>query len=337
VTELGNELDIQEVEVFLKEQEASDKFAGAILIAKKGKPIFRKAYGLANRTHGVPNKTDTKFNIGSINKIFTKTAILQLIERGMLDLDDSVGKHLSEFPTEIASKVTVRHLLSFTSGMADYFNDKFIASAGNLRTLDDFVRLFIDDPLSFEPGTQRQYSNAGYVVLGKIIEAVTGQDYYSYIRENIYKPAGMKSSDHYERDDSEPNVADGYTKHHICCSETDASRKEKQRRLNVFQVGSKGSPAGGGYSTLDDLVAFEQAIQQNKLLSAEYSKLVFKPINNESGKPLPGFVIAGGAPGVSAFFDRNYKQDYAIIVLSNYDPEDAEFVYKGLREIVHKN
>ena len=334
VSEMNVGLNIQKVEAFLQEQEDLDKFSGAVLIVKKGKSLFKRAYGHASKTYDVRNQVDTKFNIGSINKIFTKTAILQLVERGLLSLDDSVGKHLPDFPPDIARKVTIRHLLTFTSGMGDYFNDKFIASSGNLRTLDDFVRLFIDDPLSFEPGTQRQYSNAGYVVLGKIIEAVAGQDYYSYIRENIYRPAGMDNSDHYERDLPEPNVATGYTTHDRCCDESDVSRKDELRRLNVFQVGSKGSPAGGGYSTLDDLMAFELAVQQNKLLSPEYSKFVFKLISDESERPFPGFVIVGGAPGVSAFFDRNYIEDYAIIVLSNYDPHDTEPVYKQLREIV---
>ncbi|MHA2356549.1 MAG: serine hydrolase domain-containing protein [Candidatus Thorarchaeota archaeon] len=328
---MTGEIDIEKVEEFLLEQEKNDKFSGAVLIANDNKTVFKKAYGLASKTYNVLNQIDTKFNVGSINKMFTKTAILQLVDRNQLNLDDLVGQHLPEFPSEIGSKVTVRHLLTFTSGMGDYFNERFVASAGSLRTLDDFVKLFIDDPLSFAPGEQKQYSNAGYVVLGKIIEAVSGQDYYEYIKENIYKPAGMNSSDHYERDYPEPNVATGYTMHSGCSS----GEKGTERRENHFLIGTKGSSAGGGFSTLDDLVAFEVAIQENKILSPEASKRVFRPINDDPGRRMPGFVIAGGAPGISAFFDKNYDLGIAIIVLSNYDPDETEPVYSQLRKIVH--
>jgi CubicO group peptidase (beta-lactamase class C family) len=328
---MTGEIDIEKVEEFLEEQEKIDKFSGAVLIVKNDKPIFKRAYGLASKTYNAPNRVDTKFNIGSINKIFTKTAILQLVERNLLNFDDFVGKYLPDFPEEIATKVTVRHLLSFTSGMGDYFNEKFTTSIGSLRTLDDFVKLFIDDPLSFEPGNQRQYSNAGYVVLGKIIEAASGKDYYSYIRENIYKPAAMNSSDHYERDYPEPNVATGYTMHSDCCSD----EKGTVRRENHFLIGTKGSPAGGGFSTLDDLLAFDAAIQKNKILSPDFSKSVFKPIDADPEKMTPGFVIAGGAPGISAFFDKNYDRGISIIILSNYDPDETEPVYSQLREMVY--
>ena len=325
------EIDIEKVEEFLQGQEKSDKFSGAVLIAKDNETVFKKAYGLASKTYNVQNQVGTKFNIGSINKIFTKTAILQLVERNLLDLDDLVGKHLPDFPDDIAKKVTIRHLLSFTSGMGDYFNEKFAASIGNLRTLDDFVKLFIDDPLAFEPGEQNQYSNAGYVVLGKIIEAISGQNYYSYVKENIYGPAGMNSSDHYERDFPEPNVATGYTKHSECCSDDTGI----ERRENHFLIGTKGSSAGGGFSTLDDLLAFDKAVHENKILSPEFSKRVFMPISADPNKKAPGFVIAGGAPGISAFFDKNYNLGVSIIMLSNYDPDDTENVYTQLRSIVH--
>jgi CubicO group peptidase (beta-lactamase class C family) len=328
---MGVEIDIEKVEAFLLEEEKSDRFSGAVLIAKDNEPVFKKAYGLASKTFNAPNKVDTKFNIGSINKIFTKTAVLQLVERSLLDLDDLVGKHLPDFPKDIAKKVTVRHLLSFTSGLGDYFNERFVSSIGKLRTLDDFVKLFIDDPLSFEPGEQQQYSNAGYVVLGKIIEAISGQDYFSFIKENIYKPAGMDSSDHYERDYPEPNVATGYTKHSECC----ADDRSTVRRENHYLIGSKGSSAGGGFSTLDDLLAFDNAVQENKILGPDFSKRVFMPLSADPKKKAPGFVIAGGAPGISAFFDKNYELGVSIIMLSNYDPDDTERVYAQLRNIVH--
>ncbi|MGY5874247.1 MAG: serine hydrolase domain-containing protein [Candidatus Thorarchaeota archaeon] len=328
---MEDKLDTKKLHEFLLEETKNDRYSGAVLIAKDGQPIFKEAYGLASKRYNVPNKVDTKFNIGSINKIFTKIALTKLVEQGKLDFDDLVGKYLPEFPEDIANKVTVRHLLSFTSGLGDYFGEKFHASIGNLRTLDDFVRLFIDNPLLFEPGEGNQYSNAGYVVLGKIIEAISGMGYYDFVKENIYKPAGMDNSDHYEMDSSELNMATGYTTYQQCCDE----RLDGPRRSNVYLIGTKGSSAGGGYSTLDDMLKFDLALHDNKILSPEYTGMIFRPINDTERKEIPGWVIAGGAPGLSAFMDKSYGTGYTIIVLGNYDPDDTEAVYSRVREFIH--
>ncbi|MCK4566979.1 MAG: beta-lactamase family protein, partial [Candidatus Thorarchaeota archaeon] len=251
----------------------ADKFSGVVLVAKEDEIIFEKAYGYACKNFEVPNQLDTKFNIGSLNKVITKIAILQLLQKGKLTLEDLVGKHLPDFPKEIATKVKISHLISFTSGMGDYFNEKFTAGNGNLRTLDDFVPFFIDDPLLFEPGEKMEYSNAGYVVLGKIIEAVSGLDYYEYVKENIYKPAGMADSNHYEIDAIIPRLATGYT-HHM----PDGSIHPSKRRANYFIIGSRGSSAGGGQSTAYDLLKLDRAIANEVLLDKEHSGKVYVPL-----------------------------------------------------------
>ncbi|MHA1288217.1 MAG: serine hydrolase domain-containing protein, partial [Candidatus Thorarchaeota archaeon] len=184
-----SEFNEQEFEKIFSDMAHADKFSGVVLVAKEDEVVFEKAYGYACKNFKIPNQLDTIFNIGSLNKVITKIAILQLLQKGLLTLDDLIGKHLPEFPKNIATKVKISHLISFTSGMGDYFNDKFDAGNGNLRTLDDFVPFFIDDPLQFEPGEKMLYSNAGYVTLGKIIEAVSGMDYYEYVKKNIYEPA----------------------------------------------------------------------------------------------------------------------------------------------------
>jgi D-alanyl-D-alanine carboxypeptidase len=242
VGNLRSEFRVKQLDTFMRKQVAADEFSGCVLVAQDGKPIFRKAYGFASKEFSVPNRIDTKFNIGSCNKIFTKVAILQLAEQGKLSLEDYISKHLPNYPSNVADKVTINHLLSHTSGMGHYFNERFEASKHKLRTVDDFLSLFREDPLSFEPGEKAQYSNAGYVVLGKIIETASGQDYYDYVREHIYKPAGMNDSDHYEMDVPTPNLAIGYTK----MVEKD-QLLEGPRRSNLFIIGVKGSPAGGGY------------------------------------------------------------------------------------------
>ncbi|MFX0108668.1 MAG: serine hydrolase domain-containing protein [Candidatus Hodarchaeota archaeon] len=326
----GNEFDIQELKAHLDELAAKDEFSGVVLIAKDHKEIFKEAYGYASKRYGIKNKIDTRFNLGSINKIFTRTAILRLAEEGKLGLDDLVGKFLPDFPEAIATKVTINHLLTFRSGMGHYWNQKFILAMAHLRAVDDFIPLFIEDPLSFEPGEKEQYSNSGYVVLGKIIEQVSGMSYFDYIRENIYAKAGMKDSDHYERDDPNAVFATGYTQ----IDECGRLDRNAPRRENVLRIGSKGSPAGGGYSTVDDLLHFDRALKNNELVGSEYSQKG-KRKRSADGEVPPGMtMIAGGATGVSAFLINYLGQGYTAIILSNYDPEYSQVVERKITEMI---
>ncbi len=204
---------------------------------------------------------ETRFNLGSINKIFTKTAIAQLAAAGKLALSDTIRKHLPRYGAPYADRVTILQLLNFSSGMGDIFGAKWDATPKErLRTLADYLPLFENDPLKFEPGTSHAYSNAGYVVLGLIIEAASGQDYYTYVRENIFRPAGMADSDSYASDDTVKNRAVGYTK-----------EGGGGQRSNAFQRPARGSSAGGGYSTVRDLLKFGAALKAGKLASPAYS------------------------------------------------------------------
>jgi CubicO group peptidase (beta-lactamase class C family) len=324
-----SELDVGKFQKMLEEHVKQNKFSGAVLVTKNDKVVFEKAYGMACKRFKVPNQLDTKFNIGSLNKIITKIAILQLVQKGKLNLDDLVGKHLPDFREDISSKVKIRHLISFTSGMGDYFGEKFNASLGKLRRISDFVPFFIDDQLISEPGEKWNYSNAGYVVLGLIIEAVSGMDYYDYIMENIYKPAEMKESHHYEVDSVTPNLATGYTRHM-----PDGSIHPSDRRSNCFIIGSRGSPAGGGYSTVKDFQLFDKAIAQEKLLNSEYSKRVFMPIDADSDKQPRAAALAGGAPGLTALYIKFFMLGYTFFVFSNYDPEDVEPLANQIRDLM---
>jgi D-alanyl-D-alanine carboxypeptidase len=328
---MGSESEVKQLDSFIQKQVAADEFSGCVLLAKDGTPIFRKAYGLASKRFHVPNRIDTKFNLGSINKVFTKVAIMQLAEQGKLSLEDHISKHLPNYPSKVADKVTINHLLSHTSGLGDYFNERFEASKHKLRTVNDFLSLFIDDPLSFEPGEKAQYSNAGYVVLGKIIEAVSSQDYYDYVREHIYKPAGMNDSDHYELDMSTPNLAMGYTK----LGENGEPLKGP-RRNNLFSIGVKGSPAGGGYSTADDMLKFCTALRGHKLLNPKYTELVLQPLRVQAAKEAKPrcFGHAGGAAGVGSIFKIYLDLGYVSIVLSNYDPEAMWTIDKRIEDMI---
>lgn len=268
--------NIRELDQHLEKQAAHNKFSGVVLIAKDGVPLFQKAYGLASKRFNVPNRTDTKFNIGSINKVFTGVAIMQLLEKGKLTLDASISKYLLDFPREVADKITIRHLLQHRSGMGHYWdNEKYKANWTRFRTVADYVGIVKDEPLNFEPGTSRQYSNSGYEVLGAIIERVSGQDYYDYIRENIYSPVGMTNTDSYEMDVPVENLAIGYTNLNPF-----GPKGEDYQRNNMFQHSIKGTPAGGGYSTAEDLLKFIIALDNNKLLSPKYTDIMFNRYNN---------------------------------------------------------
>jgi D-alanyl-D-alanine carboxypeptidase len=325
---MSGEFDSEALDGFIEDRVAEDLFSGAVLVARGAEPIFKKAWGLASKRFGVPNRVDTKFNMGSLNKMFTHVAIAQLAERGRVEYDVPIKKYLPDYPREVADRVTVDHLLHFTSGMGHYWNERFYASMGRLRRVDDFVGLFVDEPLAFEPGERYQYSNNGYVLLGKIVEVVSGMDYYDYIRENIYEPAGMKDSDHYELDAPVPNLATGYTR-----IDEQWRPVPGPRRSNLFIIGVKGSPAGGGYSTVEDLLRFDIALRENRLLGPDYTSTIFPTKPKEDGKPNV-MIRAGGAPGVSAFFQKFPDLGYTAIVLSNYDPDDSKVVADRIRDLV---
>ena len=322
---------------YLKEAVNADEFSGAVLVARDGKPVYQKAYGLANKQYNVPNRVDTKFNLGSINKVFTKIAIAQLIEQGKLSVDDTIIKHLPDYPNrQAAERVTVHHLLDHTSGIGDIFNDKYDSMPKDrLRTISDYLPLFAGEPLAFEPGSKQQYSNGGYIVLGAIIEKVSGRSYYDYAREHIYKPAGMEETDAYEVDASVPNLAGGYTRE---------GGESGKRRSNLYRMPARGSSAGGGYSTAGDILKFTIALQNCKFLSRAYTEWV---LNGTRGKPparsagekdepvLQGNLgIAGGAPGINAMLELDFETGYTIIVMSNYDPPTAGKVARQIRALL---
>lgn len=316
---------VEKTTAFLEELHSQDKFSGAVLIAKDSIPIFTKAYGYANRSFNVPNRIDTKFNLGSMNKMFTAVAILQLVEKGTLTLDGKIIDYVPNYPNkDVASRVTIHQLLTHTSGLGNYWTEEFMKTSKDLfREIADYLPLFVNDSLLFEPGRQYAYSNAGFMVLGYIIEKVTGQSYFDYVRENIYKPAGMINTDAYENDFVVPNLAIGYTT---------VQARPGEIKSNVFMHVVKGGPAGGGYSTVEDLLMFRNAMMNNRLLSESYTKMVLsgkvKTDANvmyaygfrdrvENGHHIVGHT--GGFPGISGYLGIFTDLGYTVAVLSNVD------------------
>lgn len=312
----------EELEKHLKKIVAADLFSGTVLIARGNNVLYEKAFGDANKDFKAPNNIDTKFNLGSMNKMFTAVSIAQLVEAGKLSFDDSLGKFLPDFPDkEAAQKIKIKHLLSHTSGLGNYFNRTFFdGSRANYRTVDDFLALARDEKMQFEPGTKWQYSNTGMLVLGKVIEKASGKNYFEYIRENIYKKAGMTNSDSFDLDNVNPNLAVGYEK--------DYTEQGIVFRNNIFMHVIKGGPAGGGYSTVHDLLKFASALRDGKLVGKEYVKLLTtpKPELNSPGYGY-GFIIgtnpdtsghSGGFPGISSELIMFTNSDFTAVVLSNY-------------------
>src|SRR5262245_11330142 len=228
---------------YMKTRTEADAFSGAVLVTEQYRPLFSYASGWADREQGYDNRLDTRFNIGSIGKSFTSAAIVQLAEQGKLSFTDTIGRHLPEYPRPAADRVTIHHLLTHRSGLpASFINDRFWALRDSQRLNRDYLQLFIDLPLEFEPGTRSGYSNPGYVVLGEIIERVSGEEYSEYVRRNIYRPAGMNETDW--PTNAPHKAAVGYTL-------VDAPAPDRRERVGPLH-GAQAS--GGGYSTVRDLI-----------------------------------------------------------------------------------
>jgi len=301
---------------------ARDVFSGALLIAKGDQILFTHACGEASKRFHVPNNIETKFNLGSMNKMFTSVSIAQLAEKGMLSFEDTIDKYVDEswLPQEITAKITVHHLLTHTSGLGSYFNETYMNGSKALyRNVNDFKPLVKGEKPAFEPGERFRYSNTGMLLLGVVIESVTGHSYFDYIRKNIYEPAGMKNSDSYEMDYPVENLAVGYS--------PDRTSKYGWQN-NYFKHVIKGGPAGGGFSTVGDLHRFARAFQTGKLVSANSMKTLLKDHAGENYGY--GFTITegpsgkvvghgGGFPGINGRLDIYLDMGYIVAVLSNYD------------------
>ncbi len=303
------------LETYLNDQTADGRFSGVVVVAKDDKPLFSKAYGWADREKRLANNLETKFNLGSINKTFTRVAIGQLVRAGKISFDDKLGKYLPDYPNRDArEKVTIRHLVTMKSGVGDFFGDKYMAMPKEkLRKNSDFIPLFAEQPLAFEPGTNQQYSNGGYILLGAIIEKVTGQSYYEYVRENIFKPAGMTATESFEIDKLPDNTALGYTR-----------RNPRGELLsNARFQPARGSAAGGGYSNASDLLKYSVALKSGKLTV---------PDDDGAARKDAALGIAGGSDGVNGVLLVNTQTGYTIIVLSNFDPPSAEKIGEKIRD-----
>jgi len=288
------------------------QFSGVVVLSKNGVPVYQSAHGLANRERNIANNLETAFNLGSINKIFTQIAIRQLADAKKIHLDSTLAKYWPDYPNqEVARRVTIRQLLRMSSGIGgNIFAPPKGGKRNDIRRLQDYLPLFVNEPLQFEPGTKQAYSNAGYIVLGLLIERLSGEDYYSYVRKHITEPAGMTRTGSFAVDSLPPNTAIGYTR-----GDEDAPANAPVHS-NAQDLPGRGSSAGGGYSTAGDLLKFVKALREQRIPSG----------------PPAGVGIAGGSGGMNAVLEGDLPGGYDLVVLANLDPPAAERVSRMTRQ-----
>ncbi len=302
------------IDLAMEEFVGLDLFSGTVLVAKEGNILYARAFGEADMDFHVKNRLETKFNIGSIGKIFTGTAIMQLAEKDKLDVKDPVIKHLPDFP--FGDKILIHHLLTHTSGTFNYFaHPDFAQKINTIRSVSDALPLIYDQELLFDtPGEKFSYSNSGIVILGAVIEKVSGMSYPDYLQKNILGPIGMHDTRINYLEDIVENRAAGY----------DKLITGKFKR-NIFRV-PPANADGGIETTVLDLLKFDQALYGTSLLNEESKRQMFTPFLDDYGycweirREYNNFITShgGGAPGVNAAFRRYTTDRYTLIVLSNY-------------------
>lgn len=282
---------------------------------------------MADRERNVPNTVNTRFRIGSMNKMFTAVAVMQLVQAGKIDLDKPFGTYLTGYPNKtMASSVTIRELLTHTGGTGDIFGPDYEKNRPRLRTIADYIDVYGSRPVLFKPGSRFDYSNYGFILLGAVIEKVSGQNYYDYVQRHVYDPAGMTSTGSEPEDEPVPGRSIGYT-----------FAPDGKWMPNTGMLGYRGSPAGGGYSTVGDLLRFARALEDHKLLTASYTQMMVTGKVDTPGHGSYGFGFGdqvingtrcfghnGGAPGMNGDLEICPSAAYVVVALANIDPPAAD-------------
>ncbi|WP_410612994.1 serine hydrolase domain-containing protein [Amycolatopsis sp. lyj-109] len=349
-------VDVRAFDRFVKEQAAMDAFSGSLLLVHRGRPVLARSYGRAN--DAAPNGPDTLFAMASVTKLFTAVAIAQLAQAGKLAYTSTLGTFLSGFPAEIADTVKVHHLLTHTSGLGDTFTmPGYLAEALTWTDVDqvmngttDYIRRTSPE---FAPGAGSRYSNAAYHLLGAIVAQVSGKSYYDYVREHVFRPAGMTTTDFYTRPQwhTDPRIAHPYAK------QPSGGRADTiDQRLYV------GTPAGDAFATCADMARFASALQGAKLLDRAFTGITLSgkvppppqpgpPPGGTPGGPHVAFQCygpvtllvgnqwvtghGGGAPGTSTDLQLYPDTEWVTVILSNYDYDGGPPpVVKKARDII---
>ncbi|MBB4839038.1 CubicO group peptidase (beta-lactamase class C family) [Sphingomonas kyeonggiensis] len=314
---------------------ARDEFSGSVLVMRNDELIYSGAFGQANKNFNVPNTMDTRFHTGSMDKMFTAVLIGQLIEQGRLTLDTRVIDVLPDYPNADAARaITIRHLLSHQSGVASSFGDPEIDRFRPFERVSELLPRFAAKPLDFTPGTQAGYSNEGFILLGAIVEKLTGQSYYDAVQSRVFDRAGMKNTIYYRVDEISPLRAEGYR-----FPDSDFLGFGTRIGNSTFQGrGYRGNSCGGSYTTAGDMTRFLQALRMGKLLSpamAEEMTGLQKGYNQYGygflhrkidDKTVRGHNGGGAFSGINSMARIVWESGYTVVALGNYDAPLIEWV-----------
>ncbi len=303
-------------------------FSGVVSIKQNFKSIYEKAFGYSDLANKIENKIDTRFATASAGKVFVASGILKLIEQNKLDFKTNIGRILKFDLNEIDPEITIRQLLSHTSGIPDYFDESVMNDYSELfnefpnykiRTSSDLIPLFIKKPMMYKPGEKFQYNNTGFVVLGLIIEEITGKAFDEYLKDVIFKPCGMIDTGYFELDRLPARCANSYI--------FDETRKEYY--TNIYSVDVKGTGAGGAFTTAEDISRFWKGLYNSNIIDKALLNVMTTPKVNEEcygygvwlkktsdGTFIPW--IQGCDPGVSFISSFNQKDKKIITLLSNF-------------------
>jgi CubicO group peptidase (beta-lactamase class C family) len=325
---------------------AEGKLSGTVLLAHRGKTVLARAYGMANARTSVPNGPDTIFALASVAKLFTAVAVVQLAERGQVDFGQTIGAYLDGFPAAVADSVTVHHLLTHTSGMGNFQeSEEFRANVASWTSgaamLDGIMGVIRKTDLLFTPGTRHHYSNSGFVTLGAIVQAVSGQSFYDYVREHVFAAAGMTRTDYYTRPQrlTDDRIARPYP------LLPTGERVDALERPDLFGTAFIGEPAGDAFASAPDLQRFARALAGSRLLGPAYTTLAVtgkQPMRRNptappgASTPLQAYgpiasiiggqrVIGhgGGSPGAATAIDIYLDTGWVVVVLCNFGDLNA--------------
>lgn len=324
----------------LAEVTAEEDFSGVVRVTRGDEVVLEQAWGLASRRWGVPVAVTTRFDVASVTKLFTAVAVLQQVEAGTLDLDASIGTWVPLAATTISPQVTLRHLLTHTSGIADDADEEAGESyealwvdrpSYSVMTTADFLPQFARKPARVAPGTDCRYCNVGYILAGLALEAVTGQTYRDYVVAQVMGRAGMGRSGFFDMREAEPDVAEGWEP--VRDGEDGPVTGWRQ---NIYSSPPIGSPDGGAHVSARDLTTFAEALRGGRLLSAELTQAFLTPqvlhhaaeeVSVHYGFGLEFEVLADGSirswskdgvnTGASAILRHYPAQDVTVVVLSN--------------------
>ncbi len=329
----------RDADAFLRSEVAAGRFRGTVLLALQGKVLLRNGYGLANEEWQIPNSATTRFRIGSVTKVFTAAAILQLIEDGAIDLNGEIGQSLEDLP-QAWQRLTIHQLLTHTTGLRDHLA---VPAKRRLNRTgarpEDLTGLIATEPLLFPPGTSYSYSNTGYVLLGTLIEKASKRPYARYLNEEILRPLELTATEYDSHSQMLPERASGYT--------LQGSKLQNAEFLDMTVPFS----AGGLVSTVDDLLQWNTALHRNGFLSREsYQRMIAKyPETQKEGFHYGyGLFIAkasgytclshsGGVNGFIAMLQYYPELDGSLIVLSNlFNPIAMQSTIQRLSNLITK-